>query len=201
MNTDHDPFHGLLRGHYGLIMADPAWNTKAYSDKGLKGRPQHYERMSLADIKELPVAGLAAKDCHLFLWTTSPHLQHGFEVLKAWGFRYSAIAFTWVKLNPRAPELFTVPQDYHMGQGYTTRQNTEVCLLGKRGSPKRLRKDIRELIVAPRRRHSEKPEEAYERCVQFAEGPYLDMFSRRAREGWDAWGHESGKYDRLEAAQ
>lgn len=200
MNDIH-PFWGLSRNHYGLIMADPAWNFQTRSPKGLEGRPQHYKRMTLPEIKALPVMDLAAKNCHLFLWTTGPHLQNAFDVLKAWGFKYSAVGFTWIKLNPRAPEMFMTKSDFFMGQGYTTRGNAEICLLAKRGKPKRLKSNIRELIVSPRRKHSEKPEEAFERCQAYADGPYLEMFSRKDRKNWDVWGDEAGILNPLEAAQ
>lgn len=198
--TNIHPFWGLPRNHYGLIMADPPWNFRTFSGKGLEGRPQHYKRLTLPDIKALPVKDLAAKDCHLFLWTTGPHLQNAFDVIRAWGFTYSAVGFTWVKLNPRAPEMFMVKSDFFMGQGYTTRGNAEICLLAKRGKPKREAANIRELIVAPRRKHSEKPEEAFSRCQEYANGPYLEMFSRKDRLDWDVWGDEVGKLNHMKVA-
>ena len=92
------------------------------------------------EIKALPVATIAARDCHLFFWTTGPHLPQALTVLCAWGFRYSGIAFTWIKLkrNTDLGELIPLGQvdaSLHLGLGYTTRKNTEVCLLGRRGSP------------------------------------------------------------------
>jgi hypothetical protein len=76
-----------------------------------------------------------------------------FEVIKAWGFRYSGIRFVWVKLNKGEPAFWMAERDFFTGMGYTTRKNAELCLLARRGSPKRLRRDIHELIIAPRREH------------------------------------------------
>lgn len=194
--TEYGNFNFVPRNHYGLIMADPAWQWKTRSEKGLLGRPQHYKRMTMKDIKAMPVADVAAKDCWLFLWTTGPMLEKSFEVIRAWGFKYSGMGFTWLKLNRSfCGDSFT-EKDVFMGGGYTTRKNQEFCLLARRGSPKRLRKNIREPIIAPVREHSRKPDEAYERAVKYASGPYFEMNTRETRDGWDVWGDEIGKFDR-----
>jgi hypothetical protein len=48
----------------------------------------------------------------------------------AWGFEYKTVAFTWAKRTP-------TDKAWHLGLGYWTRQNSEHCLLGTRGKPKR----------------------------------------------------------------
>lgn len=181
----------LPDGKYAVIHADAAWMFKA----GTKSRPQHYKRMTLDEIKAMPVAALAEKDCWLFFWTTGPHLEQAFEVLKAWGFKYSAMGFVWVKLNKNAGGLFFLLRDIFMGHGYTTRHNAEFCLLAKRGKPKRLSKKVHEIILAPRREHSRKPDEVFDRIEEYTSGPYLELFSRKSRPGWQHWGDESGKFD------
>lgn len=90
-------------------------------------------------------------------------------------------------------ELFT-RRSIHMTTGYTTRKNTEPCLLGRRGSPKRLRADIQEAIFSPVREHSRKPDEAAERIVRYAPGPRIELFAREARPGFVGWGNELGKF-------
>lgn len=185
----------LPQKHFACVLADPPWQHKTFSAKGLEGRPQHYGRMALKDICALPVQDVAAKDCWLFLWTTGPHLEQAFQVIKAWGFKYSGMGFDWVKLNPKAGELFLDKHSFAVNLGYTTRKNLEYCLLARRGSPKRLRKDIRALIIAPRREHSRKPDEAHSRIEQFCAGPRLEIFARQSREGWTTWGNETGKFD------
>jgi N6-adenosine-specific RNA methylase IME4 len=185
----------LPTGPFSLIAADPPWKFKAFSDKGLdRSAERHYPTMKLADIKALPVSDIAAKDCHLFLWTTGPHMPQALEVMKSWGFKYSGIGFVWIKLNKGAPAFWMNERDFFTGMGYTTRKNAEICLLGRRGSPKRLRKDIHELIIAPRREHSRKPAQFHERAEQYAPGPYLEMFSREPRPNWTAWGNDTEKF-------
>lgn len=185
----------LPTGNFGIIYADPPWAWKTRSAKGLDGRPQHYDRMSLREICDLPVASVCAKDAWLFLWTTGPQLPQAFEVMKAWGFDYSGMGFVWVKLNKNAGEREEFRMsDLFMGGGYTTRKNAEFCLLGRRGQPKRLRADVHEVMVAPRREHSRKPDAFYDRIEAFAQGPFLEMFARTTRRGWSSWGNQVGKF-------
>lgn len=180
------PFGDLQPQTYRALIVDPPWVFSA----GTKGRPQHYDRMTDAQIARLPVDELAHPDgCWLFLWTTSPRLALTFEVVQHWGFRYSARAFVWVKTSTDGRRL-------HLGQGFTTRKNAEDCLLFRRGSPQRAAKDVGEIIIAPAREHSRKPDQAYERVERFCPGPYAELFSRESRPGWDAYGREAGKFDR-----
>lgn len=155
--------------------------------------------MSLADIKAMPVADIAARDAYLFLWTTTPHLPRAFDVLSAWGFAYSTVAFAWVKLKQNAPvdQLRVVGLDdgeCFVGMGYSTRQNVELVLLGRRGSPQRLARDVRQVIIAPRREHSRKPDAALDRIERFCAGPRLELFARTPRAGWTVWGNETNRF-------
>jgi N6-adenosine-specific RNA methylase IME4 len=109
------------------------------------------------------------------------------DTLAAWGFRYKTVAFTWAKQT-------TTGNAWHMGLGYWNRQNTEQCFLATRGKPKRLAKDIRQLVVEPRREHSRKPDRIYRDIERLVAGPYLEMFARQRWPGWDAWGNEVGKF-------
>lgn len=172
----------LPPGPYGAILADPPWSFRTYGKKNVAPArgAQPYKVMSLADIKALPVADVAAKDCLLFMWTVS-HLQGAaFEVADAWGFKPVSVAFIWNKGR--------------MGMGYWTRQDSEICHLFKRGKPRRLSRGVRAGIAAPRREHSRKPDEQYERIERLVAGPYLEMFARQTRPGWTSWGNEVGKF-------
>jgi N6-adenosine-specific RNA methylase IME4 len=187
-----------VEGGFKAIVADPPWNFKVRSDKGL-GRAAPYDLMDLDAIKALPVAAAAARDCHLFLWTTGPHLPQALEVIKAWGFKYSGMGFTWIKLKKGFRDddgdFINIKTDFHVGMGYTTRKNAEFCLLGRRGSPRRLRADVREVIVSRVREHSRKPDEFYDRVRAYADGPRLELFSRESRPGYTVWGNQSTLFD------
>lgn len=157
--------------------------------------------MGVQDIEAMPVKEIAAADAHLFLWATGPCLPQAFRVMDAWGFKYSGVAFTWVKLKKSFdPDqlriLPTAAHDLHVGLGFTTRKNAEFCLLGRRGNAKRVSKSVREIILSPVREHSRKPEEFRDRVEAYVgEGVRIaELFARSTRSGWDSWGNETGKF-------
>jgi N6-adenosine-specific RNA methylase IME4 len=76
--------------------------------------------------------------------------------------------------------------------GHWTRANPEVCLLATRGSPKRLSRSVRELVVTPRRERSRKPDEIYASIEALVAGPYLELFARFLRDRWYSVGHQEG---------
>ncbi len=172
--------------HYGAILADPPWNFKTYSAKG-RGRSadRHYKITSFEAICEMRLR--PAKDCVLFLWVTDPSLLQGLQLIEEWGFKYKTVAFTWAKTGKD-------PQTFPMGCGYWTRANPEMCLLATRGHPKRKARGVQQLVLARRREHSRKPDEVYGKIEALVDGPYLELFSRTDREGWDCWGAEAGKW-------
>ena len=170
---------------YNIIYADPPWQFKVYSSKGLgRSAESHYPTMSLEEIKRLPVGELAANDCALFMWTTVPHLQECFSIMKAWGFDYKTIAFVWIKQNKRTDSLF-------WGMGYWTRANAELCMLATKGHPKRQSARVHQVIISHIQEHSKKPEEARDRIVQLiGDLPRVELFARTKSDGWDVWGNE-----------
>jgi N6-adenosine-specific RNA methylase IME4 len=157
---------------------------------------RHYRPMTITEIAAMPVGELAARDAHLFLWVTGPILRQAFEVMEAWGFRYSAVAFTWVKLkrsiDTRQLRITADPGIRPSRRvGLTTSKNAEFCLLGRRGSARRNAKDVREIILSPVREHSRKPDEQYGRIERYCDGPYLELFARQRTAGLDRWGLET----------
>ena len=183
-------------GDYRAIYADPPWRFATYSERG-KGRSAeaHYDCMTLPEIKAIPVASWTAPDAVLFLWTTDPMLRHAMEVVEAWGFTFKTVAFYWVKLNRGRNGMFITGRDFFTGMGFWTRANPELCLLATRGKPRRRATDVAKLLVAPRREHSRKPDEAYERIERLVEGPYLELFARASRPGWSRIGDQAGLFD------
>jgi N6-adenosine-specific RNA methylase IME4 len=177
----------LPAGKFSAILADPPWPYATYSTKG-KGRSAeaHYDTMPYNDIAQIPVAQWAAPDCALFLWITKPGLLHAATIVTLWGFDYKTIAFTWVKARTEASGVLR----FAFGMGHWTRGNPELCLLATRGKPHRLNADVPELIISPRREHSRKPDEVYERIERLVAGPYLELFASSAaprRAGWVRW--------------
>jgi N6-adenosine-specific RNA methylase IME4 len=95
--------------------------------------------------------------------------------------------------------MFRDDLDPFVGMGYWTRSNSEFCLLGTRGKPKRLNADVRQAIIEPRREHSRKPDCVYNRIERLVAGPYLELFARTTRPGWTSWGNQVGKFAEVAA--
>lgn len=177
---------------YGTIVADPPWrytNTRGTQTRATAGRSAitaeaHYSTMSNDEIAALPVADLAATQAHLYLWVTNPCIfghqnrrrtTSPIDIVEAWGFTYITL-LTWVKEGPP-------------GLGFYFRGNTEHVIFAQRGGAS-IPADRREsnVLTAPRRRHSEKPDALLDLVERVSPGPYLELFSRRPRMGWDTWG-------------
>ena len=82
-----------------------------------------------------------------------------------------------------------------MDRAWLTRANPEQCLLGTRGSPRRLGKDVRKLVIDRRREHSRKPDQVRELIERLVGGPYLELFARETKRGWDCWGDQVGLFN------
>jgi len=174
---------------YRTIVADPPWQYGKWgkgSDKyALSGKSQNvsrpipYQTMTIDEIAALPIASLAADDCDLYLWTTGKYLPAAFRVVKFWGFKYCQ-TLTWCKA-PRGT-----------GQGGLYCPTTEFLLLCRKGRmPKgKTRKDSTWWQVKRTRKHSQKPEFFQDIIEEQSEGPRVELFARRARDGWDVWGDE-----------
>jgi N6-adenosine-specific RNA methylase IME4 len=201
------PFVGLPVGHYRAIAVDPPSHFKARTAlqvqnwNSRRDVEKHYRTMSFEQLAALPVGALGAQDAHLLIWSSGPFIPQALRLIEAWGFRFSTRAFTWVKLRRALgsaqlplPMPFT-EQDLHVGLGLTVRHQTECVLLGRRGNARRNAKDVREIILAPVREHSRKPDEFFRRVERYCDGPYLELFARERRSGWDAWGDEADKFN------
>lgn len=168
---------------YQIIYADPPWS---YNDK-MSGHSfsldHEYETQSKDWIAKLPVGGVVDKDCVLFLWAVSPQLPEALEVIKAWGFKYITVAFVWSKNTVNGKKVSNL--------GRWTMGNVEVCLLGRKGKPQRICKNIKQLVEAERTIHSKKPDEVRKRIVELmGDIPRLELFAREQTEGWDVFGNE-----------
>ena len=196
------PFVGLRRAYYGAIAVDPASPFSSYTAiqsqnwSSRRDNERHYRTMSFDELAALPIKQLAAPGgCHLFCWTSGPFLPQALRLIDAWGFKYSTRAFTWLKTKRSWDGCTPLTEDdFHIGLGLTVRHQTEMVLLARRGNCRRQRKDVRELILAPRREHSRKPDEFYRRVEAYCAGPFVDLYARERRPGWDAYGDEVEKF-------
>jgi N6-adenosine-specific RNA methylase IME4 len=171
------------RRKFSIIYADPPW---AYRDKchsGQRGAGYKYSTMAPGELAALPVCEIAARDAVLFMWATYPQLETALALMRAWGFTYKTVAFTWVKRTKHGRIFW--------GMGNWSRANAEIVLLGVRGRPKRRRADVHQIIEAPIGRHSAKPAETRRRIVRLCgRRSRVELFARNRVAGWAAWGNE-----------
>ena len=179
------PFEGLQRGYYRCILADPPWRFRNYSQKGEEKNPViHYSCMEMADIAGLPVADLAhPSGCAITMWATAPLLPVALSTLQIWGFTYKS-GGAWAKRG-------RADGGWAFGTGYCYRSATEFWLLGARGKISPRSRSVRNLIVAPLREHSRKPDQMFDDLEALWPGPRVELFARARRDGWDAWGNEA----------
>lgn len=169
---------------FGSIGSDPQWKFLTRSAAG-EGRSAnvHYKTEEVDRIKQLPVGELAAENSAFYMWAVDWCLQDALDLIAHYGFKHITTAYTWVKTNPSG-------EGFHMGQGFWTRANPEVCLFATKGKPKRLYADVQQLIIAPVMEHSRKPDEWLARTERLTAGDYLELQARRPRPGWTSWGDE-----------
>ena len=163
---------GKMTKGASTVIVDPPWDVQ---QRGNYGAVNHYKLMTLERIKALPVGSLCAENAHCWLWVTNATLEEGFKVLKAWGFEPRSV-FTWFKLR--------------LGLGVYLRNCTEHCILATRGKAPVRVKNQPNVGIFPIQDHSHKPEEFYDIVERVSPGPYLELFARRRRHGWAAWGNE-----------
>lgn len=168
---------------FPVILADPAWS---YNDK-MRGHSfgveKEYQTEKQTSLRDLPVGDLAERDCVLFMWAVSPQLPEAIDLMKAWGFAYTTVAFVWAKKTNRGNNVANL--------GRWTMGSTELCLLGRKGKPKRVGRSVHQLIEAERTTHSRKPNEARERIVEImGDVPRVELFARESVEGWIGLGNE-----------
>lgn len=177
---------------YTTIYADPPWH---FQNSTGKVAPEHkrltrYQTMSLQDIKDLPVSEITADYAHLYLWVPNALLPDGLEVMKAWGFEYKT-NLIWEKVRKDGgPD--------GRGVGFYFRNVTEILLFGIR-TPKKsegfrtldpARSQVN-LLRTQKREHSRKPDEFIPLIEACSPGPYIELFARGDRDGWDMWGNQA----------
>lgn len=167
----------LPRGTFNLIYADPPWRYD-FSVSDSRKIENQYPTMEVDAICGLEVSSIAAPDCVLFLWATSPKLPEAFDVIEAWEFTYKT-CMVWRKDK--------------IGMGYYARQQHELLLIAAKGSPPVSPEDARpsSVVDAPRGEHSRKPDVFYEIIERmYPKSKRVELFCRTPRPGWKTWGNE-----------
>ncbi len=138
-----------------------------------------YPTMSQEELKAFPLPDFAADDCHLYLWTTQKHLPLALQLVEHWGFKYQCL-MTWVKNVGFTP--------------FSWMYSTEHALFCRKGNLPLLRMGVRLDFKADVREHSRKPDMFYDIVREVSPGPYLDVFSREKRDGFEQYGNEVEKF-------
>jgi N6-adenosine-specific RNA methylase IME4 len=174
---------------YHTIVADPPWDygrwgvgrVPAGQDNDGRTTPLPYPSLAVSEIKSLPVGEWSEDDAHLYLWTTNKYLPDAFGVLTAWGFRYST-PLVWCK----------EPIGSFLGGAFTP--SVEFVLFARRGRLAHKTRAKKQWWLWPRQgqgNHSRKPDAFLDLVEATSPGPYLELFARRQRLGWDTWGNEA----------
>lgn len=188
LDVDVDVDDADREGGFRCILADPPWEERG---GGKRGADCHYPLLSTPDVIRVmstaPVWRPAAS-CHLWLWVTDNFLRDGLLVLDALGFSYRR-TLAWTKVSDGGR--------LQVGLGQYLRGSHELCLLGVRGRPMVPRPGRRRpsAVLAPRTRHSAKPEEAYQTIESVSPGPRAEIFARGRRPGWTTWGNDESLED------
>lgn len=173
---------------FATILADPPWR---FTNRTGKMAPEHkrlsrYGTLTLPEIESLPVAEIAARTAHLYLWVPNALLADGLAVMTAWGFTYKS-NLIWHKVRKDGGSD-------GRGVGFYFRNVTEMILFGVRGKNARTlapgRRQVN-LIASRKREHSRKPDELYPIVEACSPGPYLELFARGTRSGWATWGNQA----------
>lgn len=182
----------MVSRSFAAILVDPPWRTTAGSLRGPAGfggvkgpsKPLPYRTMSVGEIAALPVQDIAAADAHLYLCTINAYVDDAYEVARAWGFQPSTL-LTWCKATMGG------------GLGGAFGISTEFVLFARRGRLKPQRREHGSWFLWRRPydergkpKHSAKPPELYRLIEEVTPGPRIELFARKRREGWAAWGNE-----------
>jgi N6-adenosine-specific RNA methylase IME4 len=169
---------------YQIIYADPAWSYNVWRNKESRTADSHYRVSGLEEMKLLRVSDIAEDNCVLLMWTTAPWIGGAIELMRSWGFTYKTIAFVWVKKNKIADSLF-------WGMGHYTRSNAEFVILGIKGHPKRIARNIHQIVETKIQTHSKKPAIIRNKITElFGDLPKIELFATERVENWDCWGDE-----------
>lgn len=177
--------------YYGTVLADPPWQ---FENRTGKVAPEHkrlsrYTTLSISEILDIPVDFVTAEKSHLYLWVPNALLLEGLKVMAAWGFEYKT-NIIWHKIRKDGgPD--------GRGVGFYFRNTTEILLFGVKGKLRTLdagRTQVN-IIKSQKQEHSRKPEEQYKIIESCSPGPYLELFARGKRIGWDVWGDQSEDYE------
>lgn len=215
MSTDTDTsIFDDLTPPYSTIVADPPWGYEGRTAPWRSTSEASYSLMTLGEIMALPVADLAAPNAHLYLWAVLPMMAEAYRVIDAWGFTADT-ALTWCKPGVGLGAGYRGNTEHLIvaRRGWSSVNPTCAACGGRargarkcgcdapvwrvKGQPIEGAMEQRRPFAttadgtwytAPRGPHSAKPPLFADLIERMSPGPYLELFARSPRLGWDAWG-------------
>lgn len=192
LGTERSVFKGTIvphevlpeppKGLWNVVVMDPPWVHGAEYNPDTRREVPTYSTLTFEEIALDHIPPLT-EDGILWLWTINRYLHDAFHLLEHWDLSYKG-TFVWVK-----PTL---------GMGRIIRHRAEFCLLAFKGEPFWHNTQYHNIIEAPAREHSRKPDAFYDLVDALCTGRKLDYFARESRDGWDTWGAEEAKFDEPE---
>lgn len=205
-----------------VALFDPPWLYKNYSAKGeLKNATHWYDCVPIPEIAQFPLDLVMADTSVVFMWVTWPTMPDWMFVIRGLGYTFVSLAWEWRKFNPATgkyafgggygtrknlePCLMLTKGEPAMRVPPSGKIDLDGMLPFERAYHLAARigaRSIRDFIDflpldeirAPRRQHSRKPDEQYDRIELLFEGPYIELFAREKRPGWIAWGNQLGMF-------
>ncbi len=210
--SDVTPF-AELSPPYSTIVADPPWQYEDMTAPWRSSSAPTYSLMSTVEIASLPVGDIATPDAHLYLWAVLPMVGVAIDVVRAWGFEPDTM-LTWCKPGEGLGAGYRGNTEHLIvcRRGFSYINPTCATCRGRtRGARKcacsapEWRHKGQPVLDAPRRAftgtaegtwyvaarggHSEKPAQFSDLIERMSPGPYVELFARAPRLGWDSWGH------------
>lgn len=172
---------------YNVILADPPWEYKQDMHTGHRST-DHYPSMTFKELADMPISQMCDDRCVMYMWTTGPNMDMAIQLGKEWGFKFAQVAFVWDK------------QRTCSGNYTITECEFVLVFKPKRGVlPKRTKTNARQFFQEKPREHSRKPEYVQDALeLMYPDANRIELFARRIRPGWDAYGNEVDKFERKE---
>ena len=174
---------------YDILYTDPPWIQGRGGKKSARpnstGGSVPYETMDITSILAVHkhvTENLMNEKHNVFMWAIDKYLPDAEKIMEMLGYKLHA-RIIWDKVNGPSP-------------AYTVRFSHEYLLwFYKKGKIILPDKDQRGAFTTvmrePSRKHSQKPECAYQMLEEmFPQAEKLELFARNHRSGWDSWGNE-----------
>lgn len=174
---------------YDIVLIDPPWSYAGQQDKW-GAAAKFYPTMSNEELLAFPAYDWLSPKGIMFVWATSPRLDFAIDCIRAWGLTYRGVAFNWIKTKKDG-----IPVGAQGVRPSIVKPTSELVLAASRvktGRPMKLfDESIRQIVLAPKQEHSRKPDAIHESIERmYPDASKIELFARRRREGWDAWGNE-----------